>query len=100
MPNLILHSVWNMSPTISFGNNPLFKTSFVEHLGFGGLGKSRTIRQKIKIINDSEVDKVSEQINAAIRSHHILNYSPPKIWNGYDSRCLKDVQHQSKRAMN
>ena len=103
MPNLILHSVWNLSPTISLGNNPLFKSSFVEHLGSGGSGMdkiSQDIRHKIKSINNSEVREVLEQMNAAIRSHQILKYSPPKIWRGYDNFCLEDTMYQSRRDVN
>ena len=105
MPNLVIHSVWNLSPTISFGNNPLYKSSFVEHLSCGGSGSdeiSQSIRQKIKNLMDteSELAEVAEQINAAIRSHQILKYSPPKIWKGYDNFCLEDIKYQSKRTTN
>ena len=103
MPNLILHSVWNLSSTISLGNNPLYKSSFVEHLGSGGSGMddiSQNIRKKIKSINNSEMSGVVDQINAAIRSHQILKYFPPKIWKGYDNFCLEDIKYQSKRTTN
>ena len=92
MPNLILHSVWNVASTISLGNNPLYQSSFVEHLGSGGSGNgeiTKTLMSKIKSLQTPITADISEQINAGIRSRNILNFSSPKIWTGYDSLCKK-----------
>ena len=35
MPNLVLHTVWNVSPTVALGDNPLYTTSFDEFMGSG-----------------------------------------------------------------
>ena len=91
MPNLVYHSVWNISPTISVGNNPLYQSSFVEHLGSGGSGFdiNGSLKKKIRKRNIIDVSDVSEQINHAITSKNILHFSMPKITTNYESICRK-----------
>ena len=36
MPHLTLHSVWNLTPTIAIGDNPLYDSSFIEFIGSDG----------------------------------------------------------------
>ena len=85
MPNLVYHSVWNISPTISVGNNPLYQSSFVEHLGSGGAGFD--LKKEIRTLKNSAVSDVSNQINDAIRSQNILNFSTPQFNIRYDNFC-------------
>ena len=92
MPNLVLHSVWNLSPTISVGNNPLYESSFVEHLGSGNVGSSKINQEIIHKISSRETPLITDtirQINRAIRDQNILHYTSPKIWKGYNSLCRK-----------
>ena len=91
MPNLVFHTVWNISPTISVGNNPLYQSSFIEHIGSGGSGSdiNRNLKKRIRNLNTTEISNVSDQINAGIRSHNILNYLSPKLRLSYDSFCKK-----------
>ena len=91
MPNLVYHSVWNISPTISVSHNPLYQSSFVEHLGSGGFGYdiNRTLKQIIRSLNTTGILDVSKQINDAIRSQNILKFSTPKIKTDYENICRK-----------
>ena len=76
MPNLVYHSVWNMSPTLSVSNNPLYESSFVEQIGSG----RSFITEKIKSIQEEPYLKhIRDQLNVAIKKKHILNYRPPQI---------------------
>ena len=34
IPHMMYHSVWNISPTVAFGDNPLYESSFNEWAGF------------------------------------------------------------------
>ena len=89
MPNVVYHSVWNISPTISVGNGQLYQSSFVEHLGSGGSGYeiNKNVKKMIRTLNTDVVSDVSEQINDAIRSQSILLYSTPKIRTDYGNIC-------------
>ena len=88
MPNIILHSVWNVSPTtIAIGDNPLYKTSFDEWIGSGGVvNRSLTsdwvhsrILLKARGDTKSRINDISEQVNEAIAKHKITNYEKPLI---------------------
>ena len=34
IPHMVYHSVWNVSPTVAIGDNPLYTSSFNEWAGF------------------------------------------------------------------
>ena len=86
MPNIILHSVWNVSPTtIAIGDNPLYKTSFDEWIGSGGddVSSSSWIRSRILSLikgkTQSRLNDILEQIDEAIEKHKIVNYTSPVV---------------------
>ena len=89
MPNLVFHSVWNISPTISVGNNPLYQSSFSEHLGSGGYGSdiNKNLKKRIKSLHIATLSDISKQINDAIRSQNILEFSTPKFTIRYNNTC-------------
>ena len=86
MPNLIYHSVWNMSPTLSVGNNLLFQSSFVEQIGSG----TPLITEKLIKLGQSNLKNISVQINTEIRTHSLPKYKPPKFSTKYDNSCIDE----------
>ena len=90
MPNLIFHSVWNLSPTISVGNNPLHDSSFGEQLGSG----KYHIVKNVRSLGLQYLTDIDKQISESITDQHILNYRPPKSATAaYNSDCLEDTQY-------
>ena len=86
MPNMVLHSVWNVSPTIAIGDNPLYENSFDEWIGSGGASPSMTsnwIRSRIVALSKgktkSRINDIMEQVDEAILKHKIVDYSRPEI---------------------
>ena len=86
MPNVVLHSVWNILPSVAIGDNPLYETSFDEWIGSGGVNGSATsdwvlsrILLKAKGGTKSWINAISEQVNEAIVKHKITNYKKPLI---------------------
>ena len=91
MPNLVFHSVWNMSPTLSVGNNPLHDSSFVEQLGSGKYHIAKKVRS---LSGKHHLNDVNCQIHDAIVEDEILHYKPPKsATSGYIADCLKDTYY-------
>ena len=78
MPNIVLHSVWNVSPTIAIGDNPLYKTSFDEWIGSGGDDSSSSSWIRSRILNLSKgktksmLKDILGQIDEAIAKHKIM----------------------------
>ena len=91
MPNLIFHSVWNMSPTIAVGDNPLYDSSFIEHLGSGTFGTNIRVKDMISRLTSDvfgeSVSNVKQQMNAAIKLHNVLRYKNPRLWMSEASVC-------------
>ena len=54
MPNIVLHTVWNLSRTVSLGENPLYNTSLDEWIGSGGDDESSSDWIRSRIINLSK----------------------------------------------
>ena len=86
MPNMIFHTVWNVSPTVVLGDGLLYETSFDEWVGSGGVNGSSTsdwiqsrILLKAKGHIKSWINDISEQVNEAIAKHNITNYETPLI---------------------
>ena len=85
MPNIVLHSVWNVSPTISIGENPLYDTSLDEWIGSGGndISSSSWIRSRILNLSrgktKSRLNDIMEQMDEAITQHEIIDYMRPVI---------------------
>ena len=86
MPNIVLHSVWNVSPTsIAIGDNPLYRTSFDEWTGSGGDDSSSSSWIRSRILNlvkgktKSRLNDILEQVDEAIIKHKIVNYTRPVI---------------------
>ena len=80
MPHVILHSVWNTTPNVAIGDNPLFESSFVELMGSGGYSESSEEIQNVvesQISGDvrKRVEDVKNQINEAIIQNNILTYT-------------------------
>ena len=98
MPNIVYHSVWDLSPTLSVGNNPLFESSFVEQFGsgrdheLGGL----SITEKLIGLGLEHLENVRIQIDNEIMKNNILTYKPPKLTTGYQSYCLKEQHYDLK----
>ena len=92
MPNLVFHSVWNMSPTLSVGNNPLHDSSFVEQLGSGEYHIAKKVRS---ISGKHHLNDVNSQIHDSIVvADKMLHYKPPKsATSGYSTDCLKDTYY-------
>ena len=87
MPHLTLHSVWNLSPTVAVGDNPLYETSFVEFIGSDGYkGKEPIswISDRVKMFAKgetlTEILEVENQIVATIDHCNITNYKKPLLW--------------------
>ena len=97
MPNIVFHSVWNLSPTISVGNNLLYKSSFVEHLGSGrGNGEDQylDVIEAIKRLKEQHLFDVIQQINEKISNDYILNHKAPMISIGYkNSICVNEAYY-------
>ena len=86
MPNMVLHSVWNVSPTVAIGDNPLYESSFDEWAGSGGSPGSHTrdwVRSRILALSKGEtrkrIDDILEQVGEAIIKYNISDYSRPVI---------------------
>ena len=86
MPNMVLHSVWNVSPTVAVGDNPLYESSFDEWAGSGGAPGSDTtewVRSRILALSKGKIKKrindILEQVAEAIIKHDINDYSRPVI---------------------
>ena len=85
MPNIVLHTVWNLSPTVSLGENPLYNTSLDEWIGSGGDDESSSDWIRSRIINlskgetKSRLNDIMEQMNEAITKHGIIDYIRPVI---------------------
>lgn len=88
---MVLHSVWDLSPTISVGDNPLYESSFVEH--FGSDGKSPLIKKKLKSLNLKHISDVRQQVNNAILKHNLLTYKPPTLIRSYNNFC-KSIENR------
>ena len=86
MPNMVLHAVWNVSPTVAIGDNPLYETSFDEWAGSGGAPGSPTsdwVRSRILALSKGKtrkrIDDILEQVGEAIVKYNISDYSRPVI---------------------
>ena len=91
MPNLAYHSVWDLSPTLSVGNNPLFESSYVEQFGSGRDHEleGSFITEKLKGYGLDHLENVQRQMNQEIMQNNILTYKPPKLSTAYgDNYCL------------
>ena len=78
MPNLVLHTVWNVSPTVALGDNPLYKTSFDEFMGSGEEFKWMSDRIILKN-KDKRIQDIVDQVKEAIIENNIQNYTKPTI---------------------
>ena len=86
MPNVVLHTVWNVSPSLAIGDNPLYETSFDEWMGSGGSNNSSNsgfdperIILKAKGESKSRIMDIIEQVDEAIVKNRILNFTRPDI---------------------
>ena len=90
MPNVVLHTVWNVSPSLAIGDNPLYETSFDEWIGSGrangnstsGFDQDRIIL-KAKGEAKSRVMDIIKQVDEAIVKQRIVNFTRPEI-GAYD----------------
>ena len=78
MPNVALHTVWNVSPSLAIGDNPLYETSFDEWIGSGELYRDRIIL-KARGQTKSRMIDIIKQVDEAIDKHKILNFTRPEI---------------------
>ena len=90
MPNVVLHTVWNVSPSLAIGDNPLYETSFDEWIGSGGANGNSTsgfdqdrIILKAKGEVKSRVMDIIKQVDEAIVKQRIVNFTRPEI-GAYD----------------
>ena len=88
MPNVVLHTVWNLYPSLSVGDNPLYETSFDEWIGSGGVdGSSTSYYVKKRILQNSKggtrswLNDIVDQIDETVTKHKIANYKGPVIDN-------------------
>ena len=86
MPNMIFHTVWNISPTVVLGDGLLYETSFDEWMGSGGSNNSSNsgfdrerIILKAKGESKSRLMDIIEQVDEAILKHRIVNFTRPDI---------------------
>ena len=86
MPNVALHTVWNVSPSLAIGDNPLYETSFDEWIGSGGANGSSTsdyyqdrIILKARGHVKSRMMDIVQQVNEAINKHGIVSFTRPEI---------------------
>ena len=94
MPNLVFHSVWNLSPTLSVGNNILYESSFIEQIGSGRYNGDENVEisEKISAKGLPYVSDTIKQVNDAILQDNILSYRPINLETGYtNSFCAKDT---------
>ena len=98
MPNLVYHSVWDLSPTLSVGNNPLFESSYIEQFGSGRSHRSDGVPITEKLDNSGldYLEDVRKQINEQIMKNNILSYKPPKVKTSYGSLCLDEEYYDFK----
>ena len=86
MPNMILHTVWNVSPTIAIGDNPLYESGLVELVSSSG-NASPFLGDRAKVLAKDDAKKrisdVLEQVQEAIIAQKIMNYTKPEVWR-YD----------------
>ena len=79
MPNVVLHTVWNVSPSLAIGDNPLYETSFDEWIGAGDLDKYRKSPVKSRILQyakgstKSWLNDIVDQIDETISKHKITD---------------------------
>ena len=78
MPNVALHTVWNVSPSLAIGDNPLYETSFDEWIGSGEIYRDRIIL-KARGQTKSRMIDIIKQVDEAIDKHKILNFTRPEI---------------------
>ena len=82
MPNMIFHTVWNISPTVVLGDGLLYETSFDEWIGSGfpdrDFVRSR-ILLKAKGYTKVWLDDMINQIDEAIENYKIVDYARPTI---------------------
>ena len=86
MPNMVLHAVWNVSPTVAIGDNPIYESSFDEWAGSGGASGSSTsdwVRSRILALSKGKtrkrIEDILEQVHEAIIQYNISEYSRPVI---------------------
>ena len=98
MPHLVLHSVWNLSPTIAIGDNPLYQSSFVEFIGSGGLGtKSFTwIQDRVSLFakenNLIDVMNVQNQIKEHVERNNMTTFKKPLLWKSESGVLCKGFE--------
>ena len=78
MPNVALHTVWNVSPSLAIGDNPLYETSFDEWIGSGDIYRDRIIL-KARGQTKSRMIDIIKQVDEAIDKHRIVNFTKPEI---------------------
>ena len=78
MPNVALHTVWNVSPSLAIGDNPLYETSFDEWIGSGEIYRDRIIL-KARGQTKSRMIDIIKQVDEAIDKHRIVNFTKPEI---------------------
>ena len=81
MPNVVLHAVWNVSPSLAIGDNPLYETSFDEWMG-SEVSNSDFIRDRIILKarqSKSRIMDIIEQVDDAIVKNRIVNFTRPDI---------------------
>ena len=78
MPNVVLHTVWNVSPSLAIGDNPLYETSFDEWIGSGEIYRDRIIL-KARGSKKSRMLDIIKQVDEAIDKHKIVNFTRPEI---------------------
>ena len=78
MPNVALHTVWNVSPSLAIGDNPLYETSFDEWIGSGEIYRDRIILKARGQTKSRMIDMI-KQVDEAIDKHKILNFTRPEI---------------------
>ena len=86
MPNMVLHAVWNISPTVAIGDNPMYESSIDEWVGSGGASGSSTsdwVRSRILALSKGKTRKrledILEQVHEAIIQYNISQYLRPVI---------------------
>ena len=81
MPNVVLHTVWNVLPSLAIGDNPLYETSFDEWMG-SEVSNSDFIRDRIILKakqSKSRIMDIIEQVDDAIVKNRIVNFTRPDI---------------------
>ena len=79
MPNTALHTVWNISPSLAIGDNPLYETSFAEWIGSGKELYQDRIIPKARGQTKSRIMDIIKQVDEAIDKHRIVNFTKPEI---------------------